>query len=47
MLQFWGKTGGTIFVPFFVREVERQILGEIPRGSNHFGEPVYVRIEKV
>jgi formate dehydrogenase major subunit len=31
---------GTIFVPYFVREVERQILGT----SGHGGQPVPVRI---
>ena len=38
---------GTIFVPFFVREVEKQILGANPVDIGHLGRPVYVRIEKV
>jgi predicted molibdopterin-dependent oxidoreductase YjgC len=35
---------GTIFVPYFVREVERQILGNGPGNGNH--DPVHVRLEK-
>jgi predicted molibdopterin-dependent oxidoreductase YjgC len=34
--------GGTIFVPYFVREVEQQVLGQAEAGS----EPVFVRLEK-
>ena len=37
---------GTIFVPFFVREVEKQILGATPVDIGHLGRPVYVRVEK-
>jgi predicted molibdopterin-dependent oxidoreductase YjgC len=36
---------GTVFIPFFVREVARQLLG--PRGvSAEPGQPAHVRIEK-
>ncbi len=37
---------GTIFVPFFVREVETQILGGTPEQAGLQAKPVYVRLEK-
>lgn len=37
---------GTIFVPFFVREVERQLLGAGPEEAGLHARPVYVRLEK-
>jgi formate dehydrogenase (coenzyme F420) alpha subunit len=37
---------GAIFVPFFVREVERQIFRQVPPNLGTFGKPVYVRVEK-
>ncbi len=37
---------GAIFVPFFVREVEKQILGETPVGVGNLNEPILVRMEK-
>jgi predicted molibdopterin-dependent oxidoreductase YjgC len=36
---------GTIFVPFFVREVERQIWGRERFGHGHLSKPVFVRVE--
>jgi formate dehydrogenase major subunit/formate dehydrogenase alpha subunit len=36
---------GTIFVPFFVREVERQILGQERFGQGNLNQPVCVRLE--
>jgi formate dehydrogenase major subunit len=39
--------GGTIVVPFFVREVERQILGANPAGLGTSSRPVFVRVEKL
>jgi hypothetical protein len=38
---------GTICVPFFVREVVRQILGETLAEAGLAGQPVFVRIEKI
>ncbi len=38
---------GTIFVPYYVREVERQILGGKFAGSGAQRELVHVRVEKV
>lgn len=37
---------GTIFVPFFVREVEKQILGHLAVNTGNPSRPVHVRIEK-
>ena len=37
---------GTIFVPFFVREVERQLLGAAPPEMGNLGKPVFVKVEK-
>ncbi|MCC6355366.1 MAG: hypothetical protein IT577_15865 [Verrucomicrobiae bacterium] len=37
---------GTVFVPFFLREVERAILGEAPLELGHQGRPVFVSIAK-
>lgn len=37
---------GTVFVPFFVREVEKQILGGTPLELGHLGKPVYVSLSK-
>ena len=37
---------GTIFVPFFVREVEKQLLGETAPDKGHLGRPVFVKVEK-
>jgi predicted molibdopterin-dependent oxidoreductase YjgC len=37
---------GTVFVPFFVREVERQILGRMTVEVGALDRPVCVRIEK-
>jgi predicted molibdopterin-dependent oxidoreductase YjgC len=37
---------GTIFVPFFVREVERQVLGAGPAEAGLHSRPVYVRLER-
>lgn len=36
---------GTIFVPFFVREVERRIWGHERLGVGDLNNPVYVRVE--
>lgn len=36
---------GTIFLPFFVREVQRQIWGEERFGQGNLSQPVYVRLE--
>ena len=38
--------GGTIYVPFFVREVERQILGPAPAAEGVLSQPVYVQLLK-
>ncbi|MCL5098574.1 MAG: molybdopterin-dependent oxidoreductase [Candidatus Omnitrophica bacterium] len=38
---------GTIIVPFFVREVQKQILGETAADTGILKHPVCVRIEKV
>jgi len=38
---------GTAFVPFFVREVEKAMLGDTPLEAGHQGQPVYVNIAKV
>ena len=38
---------GTVSVPFFVGEVARQIVGELPIEVGTRGKPVYVRVEKV
>lgn len=37
---------GTVFVPFFVREVEKAIMGETPLEAGHQGKPVFVSITK-
>jgi predicted molibdopterin-dependent oxidoreductase YjgC len=37
---------GTVFVPFFVREVERQILDPCSDQTGAFSRPVCVRVEK-
>lgn len=37
---------GTVFVPFFVREVEKAIVGETPLEAGHQGRPVFVSITK-
>ncbi len=36
---------GTVFVPYFLREVEKAILGEEPLDLGHQGRPVFVSIE--
>ncbi len=38
--------GGTVFIPFFVREVENAIVGETPLEAGHQGKPVFVSITK-
>ncbi len=38
---------GTVSVPFFVSEVAKQIVGELPIEVGTRGKPVYVRIDKV
>jgi len=37
---------GTIFVPFFVREVEKQLLGAAAPEQGNLGKPVFVQLEK-
>lgn len=37
---------GTVFVPFFLREVEKAILGEAPLELGHQGRPAFVSIAK-
>lgn len=38
--------GGTIYVPFFVREVGRQLAGRARVGLGNFDAPVFVRVER-
>lgn len=37
---------GTVFVPFFLREVEQQLVGATPPELGHLGKPVFVNVEK-
>jgi predicted molibdopterin-dependent oxidoreductase YjgC len=38
---------GTIFVPFFVKKVMREILGQVPTEAFSRNKPVHVRMEKI
>jgi predicted molibdopterin-dependent oxidoreductase YjgC len=37
---------GTIFVPFFVHAVEKQLLGAVLPDMGNLGKPVFVKVEK-
>jgi predicted molibdopterin-dependent oxidoreductase YjgC len=38
---------GTVFMPYFANELERQIIGESTGEKGHLGKPVFVRLEKM